>query len=53
MCISLIKLCQLWAKCDLKMRAKWDDPVLHRVDNSLMTNESFKYGISVNNDYTP
>ena len=35
------------------MRAKWDDPVLPRHDNCLMTNGSCKYVMSVNNGYTP
>ena len=52
MYISLIKLCLLRAKWDLKMRPKWDDPSLHRDDNCLMTNGSFKYVTSVNNGYT-
>ena len=50
---NLIKLCILRAKWDLQMRAKWDDPGLHRDNNCLMTNASFKYVTSVNNGYTP
>ena len=38
-------------KCNLQMSAKWDGPVLHRDDNCLMTNISFKYVTSVNNGY--
>ena len=43
----------LRAMLDIKMRAKWDGPILHRDYNCLMTNGNFKYVTSVINGYTP